>query len=184
MYIGGMTGITMCRRPITQKWVVRELERRCPPLGRKLPNRVHSIFSEGDINYGIILHPKKNYKGHCGLLNSKIQRENAQKKKSVKRKMQKMITGECDRGVEISRVRSSRKNVALIIGLRVRKVKVRAEHWLAVQISLVDNSVNMQEELRISFREVCEKAFGHWSKMPLHVVGKVLIVVFLFTHQS
>ena len=65
--------------------------------------------------------------------------------------------------------------------LRVRQVKVSAEHRLVVQTGLFDNSVNMQKELGISFSEIRKKAFGHRPKMALHVVREVLIVMFLFT---
>ena len=66
------------------------------------------------------------------------------------------------------------------IGRRLlRELEVASEHRLGTETSLVDDSVNMEEEVRVPLREVSGISLRHRSKSPFYIIGKVLIMVFL-----
>ena len=64
-------------------------------------------------------------------------------------------------------------------GYLIAKLVVCAEHRLCAQDRIADDSVNMEEQLRESAGEVRQETLGHRSKQALHIIWKILVMVFL-----
>lgn len=61
----------------------------------------------------------------------------------------------------------------------VGELKICTEHRLALQRGVSDDGVNMQEQTRKAAGEIRQETFRHRSDLTLHMVRKVLIVMFL-----
>ena len=68
---------------------------------------------------------------------------------------------------------------AKVTNLVHRELVVRPEHRLVPQPSLPDSTMDVQDQSWVPFRKVRQIACRHRAQVSLHVVGQVLIVMFL-----